>query len=203
MPGLSVAVVQDGKLVKSAGYGFADIASKTAATPATVYGLGSCTKPITALAVLKLVEAGKVSLDAPILTYLSGLPPAWKGITVRQLLTHTSGLPNYRLRLDLDRLAGYSQPDSVRKLVENAPLNFAPGTRYEYSNTNYHLLAEIVEKVSGRNYLDFVQSQILRPSGLTVQITPRRRAICSTRGPTPETRCGSPPPSTRATAACG
>ena len=167
LPGLSVAVVQNGNLVKSAGYGFADIASKTAATPTTAYGLGSCTKPITALAVLKLVEAGKVGLDEPILTYLSGLPPAWKGITVRQLLTHVSGLPNYRLRLDLNHLADYTRPDSVRKLVADAPLDFAPGTRYEYSNTNYHLLAEIVEKVSGQSYSDFVQSQIFQPSGLT------------------------------------
>ena len=167
LPGLSVAVMQDGKLVKSAGYGFADVRAKTVAMPATVYGLGSCTKPITALAVLKLVEAGRVGLDEPIVTYLSGLPDAWKGITVRHMLTHTSGLPNYRLRLDLNHLAGYTQADSVRRLVAEVPLDFAPGTRYEYSNTNYHLLAEIIEKVSGRSYLDFVQSQIFRPAGLT------------------------------------
>lgn len=172
LPGLSVAVLRDGKMVKSAGYGLADIAAKTPATPATAYGLGSCTKPITALAVLTLVETGKVGLDQPITAYLRGLPAAWKGITVRQLLTHTSGLPNYRLRLDLNHLANYAAPDSVRKLVENAPLNFVPGTRYEYINTNYHLLAEIIEKVSGQSYRRFIQSRLFRPAGLTGEAAP-------------------------------
>ena len=166
IPGLSVAVVQDGKIIKEQGYGLADLAGKPAG-PDTVYGLGSCTKPITAVAVLKLVEAGKVRLDDPASRYVPGLPAAWRAITVRQLLTHTSGLPNYRLSINYSRLAGYTAPDSALKLVANKPLDFAPGSRYEYSNTNYHLLGQLIENVSGQPYARFLDAQLFRPVGMT------------------------------------
>ena len=166
IPGLSVAVVQDGKIVKEQGYGLADLKGKPAG-PDTVYGLGSCTKPITAVAVLKLVEAGKVRLDDPAARYVPGLPAAWQAITVRQLLTHTSGLPNYRLSINYHHLAGYTAPDSALKLVGHKRLDFAPGSRYEYSNTNYHLLGQLIESVSGQPYARFLDAQLFRPAGMT------------------------------------
>ena len=177
IPGLSVAVVQDGHVVKTAAYGLGDAEAKTPATLNTLYGLGSCTKPFTAVAVLQLREAGKVDLDAPVSRYLDGLPLAWSAITVRQLLTHTSGLPNYRPFLDQSKLSdpAYSKPNAVEALLAEKPLNFPPGTRYEYSNTNYHLLAQLVAKVAGVSYGDYLQTHQFQAAGMT------------------ETRLGSPP----------
>ncbi len=169
IPGLSVAVVQDGSMVKTAAYGLSDTAAKTPATLDTVYGLGSCTKPFTAVAVLQLMEAGKVSLDAPISRYLDGLPASWNAITVRELLTHTSGLPNYRPLLDLAKLSDpkYNQPNAVVSLLASKPLNFPPGTRYEYSNTNYHLLGQLIEKISGQSYGAYLASHQFQPAEMT------------------------------------
>ena len=166
IPGLSVAVVQDSKIVKEQGYGLADLKGKPAG-PDTVYGLGSCTKPVTAVAVMRLVEAGKVRLDDPAARYVPGLPAAWEAITVRQLLTHTSGLSNYRLSINYRRLASYTAPDSALKLVGHKSLDFAPGTRYEYSNTNYHLLGQLIESVSGQPYARFLDAQLFQPAGMT------------------------------------
>ena len=135
----------------------------------TRYILGSCTKPFTAVAVLQLMEAGKVNLDAPIFRYLDGLPAAWSAITVRELMTHTSGLPNYRKFLNLAKLSDpkYNQPGSVIALLADKPLDFAPGTKYEYSNSNYHLLAQILEKVSGQTYEEFLQAHQFQAAGMT------------------------------------
>ena len=169
IPGLSVAVVQDGKVVKTAAYGLSDVNAKTPTTLDTRYILGSCTKPFTAVAVLQLMEAGKVDLDAPVSHYLDGLPTAWSAITVRELLNHTSGLPNYRKFVDYAKLSDpkYSRPGSVIALLADKPLDFPPGTKYEYSNTNYHLLAQIVEKVSGQNYEDFLKLRQFQAAGMT------------------------------------
>lgn len=169
IPGLSVAVVQDGRVVKIAAYGVSDVAAKTPATLDTRYILGSCTKPFTAVAVLQLMEAGKVDLDAPISRYLDALPAAWSAITVRELLTHTSGLPNYRRFLDNAKLSDpkYNQPGSVIALLAEKPLDFAPGTKYEYSNTNYHFLGQIIEKVSGQTYGDFLVAYQFKAAGMT------------------------------------
>jgi len=169
IPGLSVAIVQDGSIVKTVAYGLSDTAAKTPATLDTLYGLGSCTKPFTAVAVLQLMEAGKVSLDAPISRYLDGLPAAWSAITVRELLTHTSGLPNYRPLLDLAKLSDpkYSQSNAVVSLLAKKPLDFPPGTRYEYSNTNYHLLGQLIEKASGQSYGAYLASRQFQAAGMT------------------------------------
>ena len=169
IPGLSVAVVQDGKVVKTAAYGVSDVKTKTPATLDTRYILGSCTKPFTAVAVLQLKEAGKVDLDAPISRYLDGLPVAWSAITVRELLTHTSGLPNYRKFVDFGKLSDpkYNQPGSVVALLADKPLDFAPGTKYEYSNSNYHLLGQLIEKVSGQTYGEYLATHQFQAAGMT------------------------------------
>jgi len=169
IPGLSVTVVRDGQVVKTAAYGVSNVEAKTPATLNTLYGLGSCTKPFTAVAVLQLMEAGKVELDAPVSRYLDSLPAAWNLITVRQLLTHTSGLPNYRLYLDYAKLSDpkYSRAGSVAAVIAGKPLHFAPGTKYEYSNTNYHLLGQLIEKVSGQTYAAYLASHQFQAAGMT------------------------------------
>lgn len=169
IPGLSVAVVQDGRVVKTAAYGVSSVSAKTPATLDTRFILGSCTKPFTAVAVLQLMEAGKVDLDAPISRYLDGLPGAWSAITVRELLNHTSGLPNYRRFVDYAKLSDpkYNQAGSVVALLAGKPLDFAPEAKFEYSNTNYHLLAQIVQKVSGQTYEEFLASRQFQAAGMT------------------------------------
>lgn len=138
-------------------------------TPESVFRIGSTTKPFTAAAVLQLVEGGKIGLDEPIRSYLDSIPAAWSGITVRQLLNHTSGIHDYvqvngfargPARLDLT-------PPQLVDLVRDTPLDFPPGTRFNYSNTGYVLLGMIIEHVSGVPYSDYVRDHLLRPLGLT------------------------------------
>ena len=169
IPGLSVAVVQDGRVVKSQGYGLADMKAKTAATPETVYEIGSLTKQFTAAAILRLREQKKIGIDDNISLHLNGLPAAWKVITVRELLNQTSGLPNYRDGLNY-RKGGTAKDYTAAQVIALAaakPLRFAPGTQFEYSNTNYHLLGMIVEKVSGQSYGDYLQKTFFSPLGMT------------------------------------
>ncbi len=180
IPGLSVVVVLDGTVVKSVAYGVSDTDARTPVTFDTVYALGSCTKPVTAVAVLQLVEAGKVDLDAPASRYLDTLPAAWKAITVRQLLTHTSGLPNYRALVDVKKLSDpkYTLPSAVETLLAKTKLDFPPGTKYEYSNTNYHVLGELIEKVSGQTYGAYLVSHQFQAAGMmhTTLADPTRTA---------------------------
>lgn len=169
IPGLSVAVVQNGKVVKAQGYGLSDTAAKTAATADTVYQIGSLTKQFTATAILTLMQQGKVGIDDPVSKYVDGTPAAWSAITVRELLNQTSGIRNYREALvdSLDAAPKDYTAAQVIAMADAKPLQFKPGTQYAYSNTNYHLLGMIVEKVSGRSYGDYMQQTFFGPLGMT------------------------------------
>lgn len=182
IPGLSLAVVRDGSPVKIAAYGLANVEWNVPATPETVYQLQSITKTFTATAIMMLVEEGKIRLDAKVGDYLEGAPKSWKEITIRHLLTHTSGIkdfinePTASLRLDVTE-------EAVLKATAPRPLNFAPGEKYAYSNTNYHLLAMIVRKQTGQFYGDFLRDRIFEPLGMAStaiishsEIIPRRAA---------------------------
>jgi D-alanyl-D-alanine carboxypeptidase len=169
VPGASVAVIKDGKVVVAKGYGFADVEKSIKATDQTVYQLASVTKQFTAAAVLLLVEDGKLSLDAKITEILPGLPTAWNGVTVRHLLTHTSGIKSYT-----DVFGQVKMPDSrvltaddILGLVKDQPLVSAPGEKYAYCNTGYYLLGMIVEKASGKPYPTVVSERIFTPLGMT------------------------------------
>jgi D-alanyl-D-alanine carboxypeptidase len=164
IPGLSLAVVKDGKMVLAKGYGLANVELNVPTTPETVYEIGSVTKQFTATAVMMLAEEGKVGLDDKITKYLSGLPEVWKQITVRNLLTHTSGLRNVQFVPDFARLR--RTPGSQEKLVgllAPLPLQFDPGSKWQYSNTGYQLLGWIIEKTSGMSYDKFLQERIFTP----------------------------------------
>lgn len=166
IPGLSVAVMQDGKVVKSQGYGQASMELSTPATASTVYQVGSLTKQFTVAAILRLAQDGKINVDDKTAKYLDGLPASWKGITVRQLLNQTSGIPNYREGLDMGALLKEYTAADILKMASAKPLLFPPGTLFNYSNTNYHLLGMIVEKVSGKPYGDFLQQRFFRLLGM-------------------------------------
>jgi D-alanyl-D-alanine carboxypeptidase len=166
IPGMTVAVVQDGKVVKYQGYGLADMELSVPATPDTVYLLASISKQFTAAGILLLVRDGKVGLDDAVGKYLNGLPQAWRGVTVRQLLNQTSGIPEWVPDPDKDPLL---KTYTLREIAQRAavnPLAFTPGTRFQYSNTNYSLLAGIIEKADGRPYGEFLRARIFKPLGM-------------------------------------
>lgn len=168
IPGVSVAVVQNGQLVFAKGYGLADVELSTPATENTVYGLMSVSKQFTANAIMMLVEQGQVGLDEKISKYLPDVPGTWSAITVHELLSHTSGIPDY-----VDR-PGFWQnvrqdraPEDLLKPVKDLPLDFPPGTQWRYSNSGYYVLGQIIEKVNGKSYADFLNEHIFRPLGMS------------------------------------
>jgi D-alanyl-D-alanine carboxypeptidase len=163
LPGLALAVVKDGRAIKTAGYGVADKARQTPVTPQTVFKIGSVSKQFIASGVMLLVADGKLSLDDPASKYLQGTPPAWRGVTIRQLLSHTAGLG--REPPGFDPLRQVPDAEVVRSTYD-LPLSSAPGTAYDYSNTGYWALAEIIRVVSGKPWGDFIQERIFRPAGL-------------------------------------
>jgi D-alanyl-D-alanine carboxypeptidase len=172
VPGLSLAVVQAGKVVKARGYGMANAELNVQATPGTVYQLQSVTKSFVACAIMLLAEDGKLGLDGTITGYLSGLPQAWSGVTVRHLLTHTSGIPNFVS----DQGSGaaivafaqkVSSSEEIVAWAAARPLRFAPGEGRRYSNTGYHLLGMLIEKVSGKSWGQFLHERIFAPLSMS------------------------------------
>ncbi len=164
----AVLVAQDGKPVFRKAFGLANREWDVANTPQTRFRLGSITKQFTAVAILQLAEQGKLSIDDPISKYYPEAPAAWAPITLKHLLTHTSGIPSYtaipaffaqKARLDLT-------PDGIVALTRDKPLEFTPGSKYAYDNTGYVLLGYVIEKVSGQTYAAYLHDQIFAPLGM-------------------------------------
>jgi CubicO group peptidase (beta-lactamase class C family) len=169
IPGLSLAVVKDGKVIKAKGYGLADVELSVPATAQTVYQIGSITKQFTAAAVMLLAEEGKIGLDDKIAAHLDGTPDTWKEVTVRHLLTHTSGIKSYTgLPNFMSVTARLSTTkDGLIKLMAGYPLEFSPGEKWNYSNTGYFLLGLLIEKASGVSYARFLKERVFAPLGMT------------------------------------
>lgn len=162
--GGAVLVARDGKVLVSKGYGLANAESNISNTAATRFRIGSLTKQITAAAVMLLQERGKLNVKDTACKYLENCPDVWKDITIHQLLTHTSGIPNYTALPDWrTKKSEDLSPIQVSALVRDLPLKFKSGEDFEYSNTNYLLLGLIIEKVSGKNYEAFLQENIFAP----------------------------------------
>lgn len=166
LPGLSVAVIKDGKVIKATGYGFANLDFKIPATKDTVYEIGSISKQMASEAVMLLVEDGKINLNDSINKYLpANAPMTWQKITVRNLLNHTSGLKDWTEIKEFSYRREYS-PEEFIALVKDFPLTFEPNDNWLYSNTNLPLIGVIVEKASGKSYEDFITERILKPLNL-------------------------------------
>lgn len=167
VPSASVAVVRHGRLAYANAYGSANLDSHTAATPAMRYGIGSVSKQFTAAALLLLAEQGKLTLDDPVSKYVPGLTRG-NEVTIRMLLSHTSGYqdfwPQDYLMFPMKRSV---TPQAIADRWAKQPLDFAPGTRWQYSNTNYTLAGMVVEKASGMPFYRFIQTRILDPLRLT------------------------------------
>lgn len=164
LPGLSLVVVKDQKIIKSEGYGMANVELNVAAGPDTVYKIGSVSKQFIATGIMLLVEEGKISLDDHISKFLEGTPDTWKNITVRHLLTHTSGI--VREAPGFDPLKIQADADVI-KTAYTLPLRFAPGDKWEYCNVGYFSLAEIIHKVTGKSWGDYLKDRVFMPLGMT------------------------------------
>jgi CubicO group peptidase (beta-lactamase class C family) len=190
IPGLSLAVVRDGRVVLARGYGFANVEARLPATPDTVYEVMSLTKQFVAAAILRLVEAHRLTLNLPLAAILPHLPPTWDPITLRQLLAQTSGIPDYT------EVPGFTgdlrqevSPQALLQPVQARPLLFAPGTQWGYSNSNYLLLGLVLERVTGHSVAQALHDAVFAPLGMTATrvndlaaIIPRRAAGYTWRG---------------------
>lgn len=166
VPGVAVAVMKNGKVVKLKGYGVASVEFGVPVTTDTVFEIGSVSKQMTAAGILLLVEDGKINLDAPISTYLTNTPAAWKDVTVRHLLTHTSGVKSYS-SLEGFELFRHLKTDEFIIALSPYPLEFTPGERNIYSNSGFTLLGHIIQTVSGKPYMQFMRERIFMPLGMT------------------------------------
>lgn len=172
-PGLAVGLMRDGKLVFARGYGLADLHAATPITPATNFRLASVTKQFTAMAIMLLVHDGKLRYDDSLTKIFPEFPVYGNGITLRNLLNHTSGLRPYEdiyeqqmAGTPKDKIPQLHDSDVLRLLERQDSGAFAPGTRWEYSNSGYAVLAMIVERASGRQFGDFLQHRIFAPLGM-------------------------------------
>jgi len=184
IPGAALAVARNGKLVLARGYGWANVQTGEAAQPETLFGLASLSKPLTAVATLKLVEQGKLSLDDPVLDRLKDIQPPRGGqvdprfrtVTIRQCLNHSGGWDRMvtgdpiNWEPQICRMFRVRPPISASQLLSvilGMPLNFNPGTDAKYSNVGYILLGEVIARVTGQPYDRFVIENVLKPMGVT------------------------------------
>jgi CubicO group peptidase (beta-lactamase class C family)/Tol biopolymer transport system component len=168
-PGVAVAVVHGGDVLMSKGFGLANIETGSAVTPETMFQSGSVGKQFTAAGVMVLVEDGRVDLDESIRTHLPEAPESWQPITVRHLLTHSSGIPDYT-SASFDYATNYSEDDLVR-MASDLTLEYPAGTRWNYSNTGYAMLGVMISRVTGVPYWDFLRERVFDPAGMpTIRI---------------------------------
>ncbi len=166
--GLSVAVARNGKVILRKGYGLAEVEHEVKADGDSMFRMGSITKQFTAAAIMRLVEQGKINLDDPITTHVPGYNTQGREITVRHLLTHTSGIKSYTeiKRIMVEEPEREFTRHEMLEMVQNEPLAFEPGTKSVYCNTGYYLLGMIIEKVSGKGYCEYLQDEFFGPLGL-------------------------------------
>ncbi len=166
VPGLSVAVAVDGKMVWSEAFGYADLEAKTPATPATRFRIGSVSKPLTAAGLALLVEHGKMDMDVPVQTYIPDFPEKEAPITIRLLAGHLSGIRNYR---GSEAVSNKPYPNlrAGLKIFENDPLIAPPGTKFSYASFNWNTIGVAMEAAAKQDFLDYMQSAVFNPLGLT------------------------------------
>ena len=163
----AILVAHQGRILVKRAYGSANVEWSVPNTPQTKFEIGSLTKQFTATAILHLVESGKLRLDAPVSTYIPDLPNTWSRITIHQLLTHTSGIPN------TEKLSDYAQglhhvysPEELIGLVRERALAYEPGAKWKYSNTDYYLLGYLIERLSTESYATYLQHDLFGPLGM-------------------------------------
>lgn len=170
-PSAAIAIFDHGHLIYSRAYGLRDLEHRQPATVDTYYEIGSITKQFTAAAILQLQEAGKLRLGDKLAVYLPHAPHASE-VTLRQLLSHTSGEPEYLDAVDAAKAIGKPATfDQLMSYIAGKPLDFEPGSHWSYSNTGYILLGRVIEVVSRETYQHYVQTHLLDPAGMTHTFT--------------------------------
>ncbi len=180
IPGLALAVVKNGQVIKAKGYGLANLELNVPVTPDSVFELASLTKSFTARAIMMLVEEGKVALDDKISKYLINAPYSWRDITVRHLLSHTVFLSVNWEKIRVIGELDYTRAWMFERMSEWR-LHFAPGERWRYFDWGYFLLGMIIEKQSGMRYQEFVRERIFQPLGMTATTVIDQWAIMKNR----------------------
>ncbi|WP_281546740.1 beta-lactamase family protein [Pseudoalteromonas sp. PAR1] len=161
IPGLQLAVVRDNKVIKVASYGVANIEDNIAVDADTLFVINSATKAFVGVALMQLVEQKKLDLNAPIGTYLPELPTQWHAITTRELMSHTSGLPDI-IKDEIANLISDQGPDDAWQQVQTKPLEFETGTRFKYNQTNYVIIGKLINKLSGMPFQQFIAKNQLQ-----------------------------------------
>jgi len=192
VPGASVVVIADGRVVVRRAYGMADLERRVPATPETDYRLASVSKQFTAMAVMLLATGGKLRYDQPVRDFLPELPVAAQPVTIRHLLNHTSGLVDYEDLVPESRTAQLDDRDVLGLLAGKDSVYFPAGSQYRYSNSGYVLLGLIVARASGLSFPEFVRTRIFQPLGMSASVAhvdgsdtvPRRAYGYSPRGGT-------------------
>lgn len=165
VPGVVVEIARNGRVIKRKAYGMADLELNVPMRIDDIFEIGSITKQFTAVAVLQLVEQGKLSLTDTLGKYIPDAPESWQKITIRNLLNQNSGLKDYALIKGVGLLDEYDRATFL-KTMEPLPLDFPTGVTWAYSNTNYALLGIVIEKASGETYTDYLTEHVLKPAGL-------------------------------------
>jgi CubicO group peptidase (beta-lactamase class C family) len=163
IPGMALLVVKNGKVIRSEGFGLANVELQVPVKPETIFQSGSVGKQFTATAVMMLVEEAKIGLDDPLTKYFADAPPAWKEVTVRELLSHTAGFGDYPKNFDFRK--DWTEAEEL-KLIESIPLAYPSGTKWAYSNFGYVTLGILIHRVTGEFYGDFLQQRIFQPLGM-------------------------------------
>ncbi len=165
IPGLAVAVAVDGRIVYSEGFGFADLEERVPVWPTTKFRIGSVSKPLTAVALVQLVEQGKLDLDAPIQKYVPSFPDKGAPITTRMLAGHLGGIRHYK---DDENLSAkhYNNVLEGLKIFKDDPLVAPPGTKFSYSSYGFNLLSAVVQGASGQDFLSYMHEHVFEPLGL-------------------------------------
>lgn len=167
VPGLSLAIVVDGRLVLVEGYGLSDLENNVPATGDTIYRIASLSKSVTAMGAMRLVESGKLDLDAPVQKYCPAFPKKQWSITTRQLLTHQSGIRDYRNDEESISTRHYKSINEALSQFANDPLEFQPGTKMQYTSYGYIVLGCVMEGASGESYTAYMKRAVFDPANMT------------------------------------
>lgn len=165
IPGLQLAIVRNGHIVKTGNYGWANLQDSIPVKDNTVFTINSITKAFTGVAIMQLVEAGKLKLSSPLSTYISGLPESWNAVTVQQLLSHTSGLPDIVDEEESTLISPYGEAASWKQVL-TMPVEFKPGEKFHYNQTNYLLLGRIIDKLAEMPFTEYIIKEQLRKAGM-------------------------------------
>ena len=168
-PGYAVGIIRNGQLIKATGYGLADLETRRPITPTSVFNVASLSKQFTATAIALLIREGSVSLDDEVRRHIPEFPDHPGPVRVKHLVYMTSGLPEYYTLTRANRSWNdyFTVDDAIRTVLAQPRLDFPPGTRWAYSNINYMLLAEIVERVSGKPFALFMRDRVFSPLAMT------------------------------------